>query len=388
MRKVLMIILILITLILTCTFTLAAKTEIFGYFENRFFLVNNFDFGWDNMKEKFDIGDYNRLRLKLKASPSKKVTVNVAVDFFSFHGFITSPLGTYDQSGGADPNGANPGGGKDVTIDLDRAYVDLYFKKFDLSIGKQRVAMGVSYLWAPLDVFNRVNVFEPKEEKPGTNAIKLYVPLGTNSSLTAVFSPDEKFDTSSSGLRAQTQVAGVDIAATLIRKAFSGSTVSTIYGLDLRGENFIGWWLETAYFTRSPGENNKDNHVKMVLGFDYTFPINTGLYWLNEFYYDSGGARDMSEYDYDSLISGERFTLGRTYYFSMLRYSLNDFWSASVSYIGNWGDGSYVIYPSISYDIAQNVNASAGFYFPLGKSGGEFNTANRNMFFIWLKVNF
>lgn len=373
-----------ITLLLAGANFIQAKTEIFGYFENRFFLVNNFDFGWDNAKEKFDIGDYNRLRLKLKASPSKKVTVNVAVDFFSFHGFITSPLGTYEES--SDNQSGN--GFKDITIDLDRAYVNLYFKSFDLSIGKQRIAMGVSYLWAPLDVFNRVNVFEPKEEKPGTNAVKLYVPFGANSSVTAVFSPEDDFDSSSSGLRAKTQVAGIDMAATFIR---SGKSGSTIYGLDLRGENFIGWWLETAYFDYHRNEtinNEPDNHFKVVVGFDYTFPIRTGLYWLNEFFYDSGGAADMSEYDYELLLSGERFTLGRTYYFSMLRYSINDFWSASLSYIGNWGDGSYVIYPSVSYDIAQNVNASAGFYFPLGTSGGEFNTSNRNMFFIWLKVNF
>jgi hypothetical protein len=361
-------------LFFVCTTLSPAKTEIFGYFENRFYLVNNLDLSWDNLKEKFDLGDYNRLRLKLKASPSKKATVNIAVDFFSFHGFITSPLGANDQPGGAEP------GGSEVKIDLDRAYVDLYFKKFDLSVGKQRVAMGVSYLWAPLDVFNRVNVFEPKEEKPGTNAIKLYIPLGSSSAVTAVFSPDDNFDTSTSGLRAQTQVAGVDIGATLIRK---GNTSTTIYGLDLRGENFIGWWLETGYFTTPI-----DNHVKVVVGFDYTFPIKKGVYWLNEFFYDAGGAKNMAGYDYSLLLSGERFTLGRSYFFSMLRYGINEFWSASVSYIGNWGDGSYVVYPALSYDISQNINASVGFYFPLGNSGGEFNTANRNMFFVWLKVNF
>lgn len=353
---------------------LMAEVEIFGYYENRFFLLDQRDIPWENFKEKFKLGDYNRLRMKLKASPSKKVTVNMAVDFFSFHGIMKSPLGTYEGSGAAAPENEK------VTIDLDRAYVDLYFKKFDISIGKQRVAMGVSYLWAPLDIFNRINVLEPKEEKPGANAFKIYIPLGNVSSLTGVFSPDNDFHTSRSGFRAQTQVWGVDAALTFIR---SGNSETSIYGMDLRGENFIGWWIEAGYFV-SPAQKDK----KIVLGFDYTFPINRGLYWLNEFYYDSSGEKDSAAYDFNLLFSGDRFTLGRTYFFSLLRYAFSDFLSASVSYIGNWGDGSYFINPTLQYEISQNILISSGLYIPLGKKNGEFRTNDRNIFFIWLKVNF
>jgi hypothetical protein len=365
--------LLLFFLILSSSF-LIANVDIFGYYENRFFLINNHEKSWKNLKEKFSLGDYNRLRLKYEASPSKKVTVNVAVDFFTFHGFMTSPLGTY-----GDPNASGPD--KDnVKIDLDRAYVDLYFKKFDISIGKQRVAMGVSYLWAPLDVFNRINLLEPKEEKPGANAFRIYIPLGKSSNLTGVFSPEKNFSSSKSGFRAQTQVWGIDAALTFIR---SGATETSIYGLDLRGENFFGWWIEAGYFV-SPLQKDK----KIVLGFDYTFPLKNGLYWLNELYYDSSGEKESSKYDFNLLFSSDRFTLGQKYLFSMLRYSFSDFTTASISYIGNLGDGSYFINPTLQYEISQNILISSGFYFPLGKTDGEFNRSNQSIFFIWLKVNF
>lgn len=353
-----------------------ADIDIFGYFENRFFVVENRGVSWENFNDKFKLGDYNRLRLKYEASPSDKVTVNVAVDFFTFHGIMTSPLGTYETGTG----GTAAYESKNSKIDLDRAYVDLYFKKFDVSVGKQRAAMGVSYLWAPLDIFNRVNILEPKEEKPGANALKIYVPLGKVSSLTGVFSPDDEFRTSKSGFRAQTQVFGIDAALTLMR---AGNTRTSIYGIDLRGENFIGWWLEAGYFV-SPTQKDK----KIVLGFDYTFPIKTGLYWLSEFYYDSSGEKDRGDYNFDLLYSGDRFTLGRHYLFSMLRYSFSDFLSASLSYIGNLGDGSYYIYPALQYEVRQNILLSSGLYIPLGSKDGEFNSSNRNIFFIWLKVNF
>jgi hypothetical protein len=371
-------ILFIFSFIISTIFLTAASnssTDIFGYLENRFFLVDNRDVSWNDFNDKFKLGDYNRLRLKLEASPSEKVTVNAAVDFFTFHGLMTGPLGTYGSS-----DGESNLNSKDVKIDLDRAYVDLYFKHFDISVGKQRVAVGVSYLWAPLDVFNRVNILEPKEEKPGTNAIKLYIPLGSASGLTGVFSPENDFSSSRSGFRAKTQVLGVDAALTLIRW---GERETSIYGLDLRGENFIGWWIEAGYFV-SAGKK----HKKIVLGFDYTFPLNTGLYWLNEFYYDSSGETDSSNYDFQLLFSGDRFTLGQKYFFSMLRFSFSDFLSASFSYIGNWGDGSYILNPVIQYEISQNVLVSTGFYFPLGPANQEFTMSNRNIFFIWLKINF
>jgi len=72
----------------------------------------------------------------------------------------------------------------------------------------------------------------------------------------------------------------------------------------------------------------------------------------------------------------------------LLRYGLSDFWSASLTYIGNWGDGSFIINPALACEISQNVSLSGGFYFPLGHREGEFNASKRNLFFIWLKVNF
>lgn len=350
-----------------------ASTDIFGYFENRFFLVEYPKIAWDNLEDKFKLGDYNRLRLHLKASPAQKVTVNMAVDFFSFHGILTSPLGTY---GGAD----NSALVNSVKIDLDRAYVDLHFKKFDLAVGKQRLALGVSYLWTPLDVFNRINILEPKEEKPGTNAFKIYIPLSALSSITGIFSPANNFAESKTGFRAQTQALGIDTALTLIRL---GAEQTSVYGVDFRGENFIGWWIESGYFV-SPQRRD----VKLVLGFDYTFPVKKGLYWLNEFFYDASGEADPANYDYQKLIDGRRFTLGRKYFLSMLRYGFSDFISAYIVYIANWGDGSYILNPALHYEISQDAQVSLGFYFPLGHRNGEFKKDRPNIFFLWLKINF
>jgi hypothetical protein len=365
-------------LLLGVMLPLHASVNLFGYFENRFYLVESPWISWERFNDKFKLGDYNRMRLKYEVSPSEKVTVNAAVDLFSFHGILTSTMGTYDTSGDTGANGETAA--STVKIDLDRAYVDLYLKRCDIRLGKQRVALGVSYLWAPLDIFNRLNILEPKEEKPGANAIRVYVPLGNSAALTGVYSPADDFRSSKSAVRAQVQVMTVDVGLTLMR---DGDRQTSIYGLDLRGENILGWWLEAGYFVTPL---RKD--VKLVLGFDYTFPLKNGLYWLIECYYDASGEKNCADYDYNLLLNGERFTLGQSYFLSMLRYPFTHFFSVSLTALGNWGDGSYMLYPTINWEISQNVMLSTGFYFPLGNSRGEFKQSRPNIFFTWLKISF
>jgi len=353
------------------SFIFASNLETFGYYENRFFILGSGKLSLQDISKNFSLGDYNRLRLKFRSSVSESISLNLAVDFFTFHGIISSPLGVYGNSDRSDT----------THTQLDRAYIDLYFPGFDITIGKQRVAMGISHLWGPLDLFNRVNIFEPAEEKPGVNAIKVYVPIGQTSSLTVVFSPEDNFNSSKSGLRAQTQIAGADAALTFIHW---GRRNQTIYGLDLRGENFIGWWVEGGYFS-SPGEKN----MKLVVGFDYTFPFKSGIYWLNELFYDESGEKDSGQYDLDRFFTGESFTLAREYYFSALQFPLIGLLSLSTTYIGNWTDGSYILSPGLRYEFSQNVVINLGIFFLMGRKGGEFNREGVNdVFYIWLKMNF
>lgn len=361
----------LLFILLRCSSHLLADIETFGYFENRLFILGRKNISFTNINEKLSFGDYNRLRLQFKSSVSENISLNIAIDFFTFHGVIKSPLGIYNDQADTKPS----------LINLDRAYIDLYFPAFDVTVGKQRVAMGVSYIWAPLDLFNRVNIFEPKEEKPGVNALKIYIPLGKVSSLTGIFSPEDDFESSKSGLRAQTHFIGVDGALSLIYDGIKGET---IYGIDLRGENIIGWWLEAGYFTSS-----MDDNLKIVLGFDYTFPFKRGIFWLNEFFFDESGEKDKALYDYNKLLAGERFTLGQKYYLSSLSYGFADFFSVSLTYIGNWTDGSFILSPGLQYEIAQNLSLRLGLFFLIGEKGGEFNRAEAfDIIYIWFKMHF
>jgi hypothetical protein len=363
---------VLLQLACLCLATfLRADLETFGYYENRSFLFSKKEFSLEEADRKFSLGNYNRLRLQFKSALSERISLNLAVDFFTFHGTIRNLLGTSSR----------PEDAPWTNTELDRAYVDLYFPGFDVTIGKQRVAFGISYLWAPLDVFNRINIFEPKEEKPGVNALKVYVPLGEVSSLTGVFAPEDSIDDSLSGLRIQTLVKDVDIALNVIRR---GNREETILGVDLRGEHIIGWWVEGGYFF-SPSRDD----VKIAIGFDYTFPLGRGLIWLNEVFFDESGEKNSALYDFSKVLAGDRFTLGEKYCLSSLLYSLSDLISMSTTYIGSWTDGSFILNPSLQYELAQNVLLNSGLFLFFGRKGGEFHPQEvSDILYIWLKVNF
>lgn len=350
----------------------SGTNEFSGYYENRFFLIFNTG-SIESNDNKILTGDYNRLRLILKSTPSKKVRINVAVDFFSIYGSVMTPAGINDNQTADNISSIDK-------INLDRVYADLYFKYFDLSIGKQRVAMGVSFLWAPMDIFNRANFLEPAEEKPGVNAIKLYAPVGKNKAVTAVFLPSEDPGSSGKALRFKWTLLNIDAGFTYISDY---QIYNDVIGVDLRGENFIGWWLEYGSFRTISG-----NYGKFVFGMDYTFPIGQGIYWLNEYYYDGSGETDPEYYNYDLVQNGGRFTLGKNYLLSMLRYGVSDFASMSLSYIGNLDDGSFIINPAFSYELFENVSITSGLYLPMGKQAGELNKQSRGAFFLWLKINF
>ncbi len=365
-------ILLLIILIMLSILSVFSETEFSGYYENRFFLIFN-TASIENSDNKILMGDYNRLRLILKSTPSEKVRINAAIDFFSIYGSVMTPAGV-NENQTVDNNSSTD------KINLDRAYADLYFKYFDLSIGKQRVAMGVSYLWAPLDIFNRVNFLEPAEEKPGVNAVKFYAPLGKNKSVTAVFLPDENPGSSGKALRFKWTLLNIDTGLTYISDY---QVYRDVIGIDMRGENFIGWWFEYGSFRTLSG-----NYGKFVLGMDYTFPIGKGIYWLNEYYYDGSGEKEPGNYNYELVQNGGRFTLGKKYLLSMLRYGVSDFSSLSLSYIGNLEDGSFIFNPAFSYELFKNALLTSGLYLPMGRRDGEFNKQSRGAFFLWLKINF
>ena len=44
---------------------------------------------------------------------------------------------------------------------------------------------------------------------------------------------------------------------------------------------------------------------------DYTFRIGSGLYWLSEYLYDTGGDTDFTNYDYNLILNKKALPYGQ-----------------------------------------------------------------------------
>ena len=66
--------------------------------------------------------------------------------------------------------------GKSVFMNttFDRLYLDYNLGKFQVTIGRQRINWGQSFVWSPNDLFNYYSFFDfDYEEKPGSDAVRI-----------------------------------------------------------------------------------------------------------------------------------------------------------------------------------------------------------------------
>ena len=289
------------------------------------------------------------------------------------------------------------------TIFLDNAYLSLNYSKLDFRVGLQQLPWGTGYAWNPTDLFNKKTVIDPEADKPGVPAVRADYELGSSGSLTGIFRPEERIGWSAFALRTDWSLGGFDAGFSAVERhrltvpwgellypetkidttSFPGDTLySAEYpDLDLRfvpsfpyfqvagnrekermiamdavGELFgLGIWAEGGYFFRESGEI-----YRFLLGCDYTASLLPGTdapstYMLFEYLYNSEGVSDPSAVDWLSYISGERLTLGSSYFFSALSHPFADLVTGWLYTVVSLDDSSLMVMPRLIVSLMDDV---------------------------------
>jgi hypothetical protein len=80
---------------------------------------------------------------------------------------------------------------------IDRAYVNYSHKKWDVTVGRQRINWGVNLIWNPNDIFNAYNFLDfDYEERPGRDAIRVQYFPGSLSRAEVAFAPADSLENS------------------------------------------------------------------------------------------------------------------------------------------------------------------------------------------------
>jgi hypothetical protein len=276
--------------------------------------------------------------------------------------------------------------GADDYLDVDRLYLDAYFGKVDLRVGRQALNWGSAQSFNPTDPFPEVLFAEPWRPRRGVNAVRLNVPFGETRDLTLVAALTDTLDEVRAAGRLRMNFSGTDVAAVV---AWRGRERGLV-GLDLRGTLGVGWWVEAAYVLGS------QRHEELSAGIDYSFPILERATAFAQYYRNGAGSADPSAAVRRANLSmaggpecasgtlplgsgaAERdpfapFVTGRDYLMVGATLGILPELSTSVAGLQNLNDGSGVFVPTVHYNVLDwlDVAMSAQVPYALASSGGE-----------------
>lgn len=357
-----------------------------GYYENQVTFLN--------LKQKWLVQDYNRLRLDMSMKFGEKASFNADGIAQTFHGVI--------QYNGLDflPDSLTemiPDSLRPMYIIpfqnyyyLDNAELSLYWRRLILKIGKQQFAWGTGYVWNPTEIIRPKALFDPTYEREGTNALKIAIPWRTAGALEGILILNQKIDSSTWCFRLKENLYRFDFALSYARMIEESMVLQIkerreFYGGEFAGEILgIGIWAEGAYNRLS----DTLNYPQFIVGGDYTFKFQT--YFLTEYFHNGYGHKkeDYTLENWQRLIFGEIQGLGKDYLFSGISHPLFDFHRFSLYSLTNLSDQSFVLMPQFQYSFSENIEISLLGFYSFGEKGSEFASFGIKGGFLRLRAYF
>ena len=172
---------------------------------------------------------------------------------------------------------------------FDRLMLDYTIGNLQITLGRQRINWGQTFVWNPNDLFNTYSYFDfDYEERPGSDALRIQYYLGMSSKLelSASLNSDKKL--TSVGLY-RFNTGGYDL------QFLGGIYTETDYVLgggwsgSIKGGGFSG---EITYFHPMDRDDDPDSEVTATIHYDYTFRSSLNLQF--EALYNGFGQEDLA----------------------------------------------------------------------------------------------
>jgi hypothetical protein len=273
-------------------------------------------------------------------------------------------------------------GGEEFDWRLDRANVSWFTDWLEIRLGRQRLAFGPGYVFNPSDLYVQPNFTDPTREDLGQDALLTTFYFGRLSGAQLIAVPSRAAADGDYGTRLFVNLGGFDLAASYYhRGAYAADQRAHFVGLSATGEITVGDWdgpgvwaeagLDAPYWTARPeGAGDPDTAWRASAGLSYTFTEDFSA--LVEYFHDDAGAAEFADYDWLSLLSGDRFVLGRDYLFANLEYDLASLITLTAMGLVNLGDSSLVAGPGLRFNLSDNVGLTLGGFLFFGGDESEF----------------
>ncbi len=232
---------------------------------------------------------------------------------------------------------------------IDRAYISFEKGNLNVSLGRQRINWGRSFVWNPNDIFNSYSFFDfDYPEKPGSDALRIQYYTSATSSAEFVVKTDSAKQVSAAGLF-KFAAGGYDFQIMGGMLNEQDYVIGTGWEGNIKSISFKG---EASYF--HPKENFKDTTGLFVASASFSYFFENSLMLQFEFLYQSEPANFTSILDQTLSVK----TLSFTEYsiFGNISYPITPLLSATLSGMYYPGLNGYYIGPSLSYSLAENLD--------------------------------
>jgi hypothetical protein len=257
---------------------------------------------------------------------------------------------------------------------IDRAYVQYTHKKVEVTVGRQRINWGQTFVWNPNDIFNTYSFFDfDYPERPGSDAVRIQYFTGMASVTEFAIKSDSTGNITAAGLfkfnkfKYDIQVLG---------GILNGEDVTLGLGWSGNIKN-IAFRGEMSYFHPYRDYRDTTGLYFLSLGMDYSF--SNSLYLQFEALYrqipENFNIENFLEF-YSGPLSVKNLSFTEYNFFVQAGYPFNPLLSGNLAFMYFPQLKGYYLGPSISFSLTDNLDFS--FYFQLfsGKFGGKRQTFN------------
>ncbi|MGA1825807.1 MAG: hypothetical protein ACMUIP_14220 [bacterium] len=264
---------------------------------------------------------------------------------------------------------------------LYRLYSTLSLPKSSLSLGFQRIPLGIGQIWSPTDIVNPLNPLSVEsQERLGVCGADYIYNMSNLAQFKAFVTLDSMWHRKDSGYRLKSNYKGWDVGISLV-----DSPKVRLAGLELERELFdTGMEVrsEAAYIERDMLHTSSDHYLKSMIGCAYGFKNST--YVVIEYLFNGGGVSDKDRYPHEerSIQSdmADWEQKARHYLGATIAYNITPLLVFSCSGILNINDAGFFVGPSFQWNILENTDVESGAHFYNGPDGCEFS-GHKNLFY-------
>lgn len=264
----------------------------------------------------------------------------------------------------------------------DRLWLDYHISRFQITIGRQRINWGQTFVWNPNDIFNAYSFFDfDYVERPGSDAVRLQLfPTASSAAELAIKVNNEKEVTAAGlyrfnkwGYDFQFLAGLVDSEDIVIGTGWSGS-VGT---LSFRGEG--SWFQPYEAFPSSTGS------ILITTGIDKIFKDNS-MAQIQIMYCNNPLELNNFNSFYAGTLSAKDLAFSKFSAFGQFMWAANPLLNLTLS--GMWFPDleGYFAGPSLDYSLAENLDVSVIWQHFKSVTNGE--KMRVNLGFLRLKYSF